>query len=278
MGRSSPSALTACRDALHRGFARACPGLTLDGKGYVDDALLNILEGVERLDFEADLRRGDGNELEGKFRAAHSSSALAVNTFAPFRRRLSDLSLPGGGGFTNLCFERKCPHGLLGRKPPNLDTLVESPEGIVGIESKCLEPLSRHVAKFAPAYTAEITDARCHTAWFAEMLRLIAEPRTYRWLDAAQLIKHAFGLAHTFTGRPTTLLYLFWEPSNPDTHAVFAQHQAEVSSFAARVEDRAVRFAAMSYPELWRSWRSATPPRWLSEHLDRLAARYDVAA
>jgi hypothetical protein len=275
--RSSSSALAACRVALHRGFARACPGVALDSKGYVSDAFLNLVEGVERPDFEADLRQGDGNELEGKFRAAHSSSALAVNTFAPFRRRLSDLTLPAGGGFTSLSFERKCPHGLLGRRPPNLDAVVESQDGVVGIESKCLEPLSRHVANFAPAYITEITDARCRTAWFAEMRRLMAEPEIYRWLDAAQLIKHALGLAHTFPGRPITLLYLFWEPSNPGAHAIFAEHRAEVSRFAARVEDRVVRFAAASYPELWRSWRSK-PPSWLSAHLDRLDARYAVAA
>jgi hypothetical protein len=278
MGRLSSSALAACRAALHRGFAVACPDVALDGNGYVSDAGLNLLEGVERADFEDDLRQGDGNELEGKFRAAHSSSALAVNTFAPFRRRLGDLTLPGGRAFTSLCFERKCPHGLLGRKPPNLDAVVECRDGIVAIESKCLEPLSPHVAKFAPAYKAEITDARSRTAWFAEMLRLMDEPGAYRWLDAAQLIKHALGLAHTFPGRPITLLYLFWEPSNPDAHAIFAAHREEASRFGARVRDGGVQFLAMSYPELWQSWRSGTPPQWLSVHLDRLAARYSVAA
>jgi hypothetical protein len=28
--------------------------------------------------------------------------------------------------------------------------------------------------------------------------QLMREPGTYRWLDAAQLVKHAFGIAHTF--------------------------------------------------------------------------------
>ena len=30
-----------------------------------------------------------GAELKGKFRAVHSSTALAVNVFGPFRRRLA---------------------------------------------------------------------------------------------------------------------------------------------------------------------------------------------
>lgn len=277
MSRSSANALDACRAALRHGFVQSAPQTVLNGNGYVSEAIQNLIDGVQLADFEADLRQGDGNELEGKFRAAHSSSALAVNTFGPFRSRLADLRLPGGSRFASLCFERKCPHGLRGRKPPNLDALAECPDGIVAIESKCLEPLSPHVAEFAPAYKAEITDTRRSTAWFREMLRLIEEPRAYRWLDAAQLIKHAFGLAHTFAGRPITLLYLFWEPSNPQAYATFSEHRTEVSRFAASVHESGIEFVAMSYPELWESWKRGTPPQWLLAHLDRLDTRYGVA-
>jgi hypothetical protein len=167
----------------------------LDEKGYVSEAGQNLIEGVRLVNFEADLRQGDGNEMEGKFRAAHSSSALAVNTFAPFKSDPAALRLPRGGGFASLRFERKCPHGLVGRRSPNLDVVVEGPSGVVAVESKCLESLTSHAAKFALAYDAEIRDGRRGTAWFQEMLRLVEEPRTYRWLDAAQLVKHAFGVA-----------------------------------------------------------------------------------
>src|SRR5207249_4740582 len=112
---------------------------------------------------------------------------------------------------------------LKGRQPPNLDVIAEGPNGVVAIESKCLEHLTTHVAFFSPAYDAEIRDGRRHTSWFQEMLRLVKEPRAYRWLDAAQLVKHAFGLAHTFTDQRATLLYLFWEPSNPEIFRVFAE-------------------------------------------------------
>ena len=79
--------LDGCRSALIQGFYRSAAKIALDEKGYVSEASQNLIEGVHIGDFEADLRQGDGNELEGKFRAAHSSSALAVNTFAPFRTR-----------------------------------------------------------------------------------------------------------------------------------------------------------------------------------------------
>jgi hypothetical protein len=215
--------LTACRSALIHGFVRSAPQAVLDEKGYVSEAGQNLIEGVRLVDFEADLRQGDGNEMEGKFRAAHSSSALAVNTFAPFKSDPAALRLPGGGGFASLSFERKCPHGLAGRRSPNLDIVAVGPSGVVAVESKCLEPLTPHVANFAPAYEAEIRDGRRASAWFREMLRLVEEPRAYRWLDAAQLVKHAFGVAYTFSDLPMTLLYIFWEPSNPEAHPIFCR-------------------------------------------------------
>lgn len=278
MAPSARTPLVACRSALIQGFVKSSPEAVLDEKGYVSEASQNLIEGVRLVDFEADLRQGDGNEMEGKFRAAHSSSALAVNTFAPFKSDPAALRLPAGGGFGSLSFERKCPHGLAGRRSPNLDVVAEGPTGVVAVESKCLEPLTPHVANFAPAYDAEIRDGRRETAWFQEMLRLVEEPRAYRWLDAAQLVKHAFGVAHTFADRRMTLLYLFWEPSNPEAYPIFAEHRAEVTRFAASIGGGGPEFVAMSYPELWSSWGACPQPEWLRTHVGRLKARYGVAA
>lgn len=274
----SPNRVTqsACRAALIRSFREANPRVALDERGYVSEVTLNLIEGVHLDDFEADLRQGDGNELESKFLAAHSSSALTVNAFAPFKAAPAALGIPGGAGFTNLQFERKCPHGLVGRRSPNLDLLADGPNGVVAVESKCLEHLAPHVAEFAPAYDAEIRDHRRQTAWFEEMYRLMGEPRRYRWLDAAQLVKHAFGIAHTFPDRPTTLFYLFWEPSNADSHSIFAEHRAEVTLFAASIAGGGPSFVAMSYPELWRAWGADNKPEWVAGHAGRLRARYGV--
>jgi hypothetical protein len=278
MTSSTRAPLNACRSALIRTLRESAPQVVLDKNGYVSEASQNLIEGVRLDDFEADLRQGDGNELEGKFRAAHSSSALAVNTFAPYKTNAAALRFPDCGGFTSLHFERKCPHGLVGRRSPNLDVLADGPNGIVAVESKCLENLSPHKAEFAPAYKAEIIDKRCGTKWFGEMLRLVEEPRKYRWLDAAQLVKHAFGLAYTFPDRPVTLLYVYWEPSNPEAYPFFAEHRAEVTRFAASIIGDGPEFVAMSYPELWKWWDTLSEPEWLSAHVGRLRTRYGVAA
>jgi hypothetical protein len=276
MTSPAPTPLIACRSALIQAFLMSVPHAVLDKNGYVSEAGQNLIEGVRLEDFEADLLQGDGNEMKGKFRAAHSSSALAVNTFAPFKADLDSLRLPGGSGFASLHFERKCPHGLVGRRSPNLDVLVDGPNGVVAIESKLLEPLGVHIAKFSSAYPAEITDERCRTAWFGAMKQLMRDPRTYRWLDAAQLVKHAFGIAHTFPNKPATLLYLFWEPSNPKQYRFFDEHRAEVAQFAASVFGGGPEFVAMSYPDLWRSWDAHSVPEWLQTHVGRLRARYGV--
>ncbi len=269
------SPLAACLSELIKRFRTLSPHVALTENGYVADAIQNLVEGISLEDFEADLQQGGGDELRGKFRAVRSSSALAVNTFAPFKAHREDLLLPGGETFEELKFERKCPNGV-SEFAPFLDLLVESQKGVVGVESKLLEPLSRHTAKFSPSYDKRIKDDRRQSGWFQEMQRLIEAPKAYQWLDAAQLVKHAFGIAHTFRGRPTTLLYLFWEPANPDAFPFFAEHRKEVAQFAAAIAGGGPTFVAMSYPELWRLWVAQTKAKWLTAHIGRLRARYEV--
>lgn len=262
--------------ALRNAFIRVRPDIRIGHNGYAADFRETLLSRVIPQDFEADLSAGDGNELQTKFRAIHSSSGLAVNCFAPFRRQIADLSLRSGDAFDGLQFERKCPTGLRGGRSPNLDVLLTSPNGIVGIESKLTEYLAKHSADFSPAYAEQIRDARREGGYFSEMLRLMDAPKSYRLLDAAQLIKHAFGLAHTFRDRPVTLLYLFWEPANPEASPIFAAHRAEIAEFAERVAGTTPRFVAMSYPELW-SKLEASGPDWVKAHIEELKARYLVS-
>jgi hypothetical protein len=270
--------LAACRAALAQGLLAAAPDATLDKNGYVADPAKNLIEGIRLEDMEADLRKGSDNELAGKFRAAHCSAALAVNCFAPFKAVPEALVMPGGGAFSTVQFERKCPHGLRRGTPPNLDVLAEGPDAVTGIESKCLEVLSRHIANFAPAYDAEIIDHRRQSAWFRVMQTLVETPTAYTWLDAAQLIKHAFGLTHTFPNHRVNLLYLFWEPSNAEAHPVYAAHRAEIARFAEAVAGATPHFMALSYPELWETWDARPDLAWLPPHTARLRARYYAPA
>ncbi|MCY3793510.1 MAG: hypothetical protein OXG51_03925, partial [Gammaproteobacteria bacterium] len=125
-------------------------GVALDCKGYVSSFADNLLPSVLPDDFKAELEGGRGDEMHGKFRAAHSSSALAVNCFGPFKRHLADLRLPGLTSVSCMVFEKPCPTGLRGT-PPHLDVFLEGAT-VLAIESKCTEHLSSKVARFSSTY------------------------------------------------------------------------------------------------------------------------------
>jgi hypothetical protein len=65
----------------------------------------NLLPGIDLATVEDALRGGDGDELRMKFCAVHSSCALAVNCFAPFKLQASRLL--GKDGASKVGFERK---------------------------------------------------------------------------------------------------------------------------------------------------------------------------
>lgn len=263
--------------ALGKALEVASPGIVLDAHGYSASFADNLVPSVNVDDFASDLAQGSGNELSGKFRAAHSSSALAVNCFGPFKRNLSDLRVLRRRefqSFTSLCFEKRCPTGLHGT-PPNLDVLMERPGRVVAIESKCTEYLSPHSARFSTSYRTGIRDARRRSTWFQEMLRLIDARHVYSCLDAAQLIKHALGLMYCYPERRATLLYLYWEPLNAVEHPVFEEHRREIAEFADRIAGPGLGFEATTYNDLWSSWGETAPP-WLRTHLLDLRARYAV--
>ena len=159
--------------------------------------------------------------------------------------------------------------------PPNLDVMIERPDHVVAIESKCTEYLRPHTARFSASYETKILDARRESSWFREMLRLKKEPKAYRWLDAAQLIKHALGLIYCYPDRPVTLLYLYWEPLNAVDHPLFKEHLAETAAFTEQIDGCDLTFEAMTYNDLWSSW-DETAPEWLGTHLVDLRARYAV--
>ena len=255
---------------MRDGLLRTSPGVSLDERSYVDDWRSNLLSGIDPASVEADLRNGKGSELDQKFRAAHSSAALAVNAFGPFRSVDVGIPIPGVGNVAIEQFERTFSTGITGRTPPHLDVAARGDRGVVAIESKCLEYLTRKAASFAPAYQS-LSRLR-DTPWFAEMERLRADPRCYEALDAAQLVKHAFGLLNS-AGEGATLVYLYWEPDDAEHHDLFLRHRQEIVLFEERTGGGDLRFIALSYPELWQSWREGAS-RSLAEHANRLHLRY----
>ncbi|MEA2278750.1 MAG: hypothetical protein QOC78_3710 [Solirubrobacteraceae bacterium] len=256
-------------------------GVAVAPDGYVErfeDVLLAGFSAQTKAAVRAQLSGKGGSELVArgsgapKFQAAHSSACLAANVFAPFlvERDGVPLGEQTFSGETRL--EVECASGLRGT-PPTLDCLVRG-AAVLAVESKCTEAFTAHQADFRPAYRQAM--ASVHPSWRSEYERLLEDPRRYRYLDAAQLLKHYLGLRRLFADQPVTLAYLYWEPANASEVAPCAVHRAEVAEFARRVADPRLTFVAMPYRELWDDWAQADCPAWLRNHVAALRRRYDV--
>ena len=264
----APATADRAKQAIQRRYFEG-PLEMLDARGYVPCAELNLLPGVRLEDIQGDFAQGSGNELAGKFRATHSSSALAANTFGPWRKNPQTLSLLGKTGFTSLQFERQCPTGL-GGIPPNLDLVVEDPDVVIGVESKFLEFLALKQPTFTASYKPENLP-RMEPCWAKLMAALKAGPAQY--LDGAQLVRHYLGLRNQpeFKGKKIILLNIFWEPENWADFPEYRRHRAELAAFQEAVQDSEVTFVWMSYPELWQSWKALG---LFPDHLREIRKRY----
>lgn len=235
-----------------------------------------LVSGLDLRAFRADLERGQGGELvpvngkPPKFHAAHSSSALAVNTFGIFRRSAKGLELVGEQAFSSLEFEYPCPTGA-GRGVANLDVLVRSRNCVVGVESKLCEFLRPKHAQFSPKYDYVVQSLadRSWTAFFQDLKR---KPNAFLHVDAAQLVKHYLGLRNTFRKQKTALIYLFWEPTNATRYDAYRVHAAEAAAVSERLAGSSTPVVSMRYSEIWASMAPSHP-----HHVAHLQRRYSFA-
>jgi hypothetical protein len=253
------------------------PGVQLDSAGRVRQVSDNLLAGVDLSSIRASLEAGAGHELEGKILSPHSSTALVVNAFAPWLSRAADLSLGGRRGFDSLMFE--APVEVFPRTlatPAHLDLLARGQSGIVAVESKLLEILSHPEPEFTPAYD-RFAKGRESSPWSRWIVELRRDPNRFKWLDAAQLVKHALALRRECAGQEVVLVYMFWEPRNAMAFENFREHRAEAEEFRQSViSDDLVHFEVERHISLWAEWRSTKESQWPSEHALRLLKRYDI--
>ena len=243
----------------------------------------NLIPGVEKNDFWTDLGAGAGNELvdgrrdPAKFCAAFSSSALAVNAFGPFRHRPNHLELLGHSGFADTQFEKPLPTGLRGTDP-HLDFFAVDAAAIVCVESKFLEILWPKEAKFADSYAAVI-ESLAESGWTGVYKELKRGPRLFKYLDAAQLVKHYLGMRNTLGSvkAEQALLYVYWAPTNASDIEEYRRHREEVAQFTYAVRNSQIQFVARSYRELWDEWKEASNWTGMEAHLSNLEQRYSFS-
>lgn len=243
----------------------------------------DFLPGVSAAHVLARLAKAGGDELDsGKFANPESSAALACNTFGWFVERPGDLPpLPGmkphaTASLVDVEYSARFP--WRGGRHPWLDAVVETGDQLIGIESKRFEPYrDRKMPDFSAAYSRPV--------WGQEMKpyeamrdALASGQQTFDFLDAAQLVKHAFGLVTDGRrkGKAPVLVYLFAEPvslkNSPIPAASFARHREEIARFAAAVREAEVSFQSISYREWLETWPTSPSP--VGDHARAIIERF----
>jgi hypothetical protein len=233
-------------------------GLKPDARGYLTDVASNLLRPIDSKTRSA-FENGSGSELRdtptrpAKMKALHSSSALAVNVFDSWVSRdksALQTALQLDRDILSVSFEAQFPTGLTGN-PPNLDVTLELADGfVIGIESKFSEWLTPKPVSKEPF----------KSKYFPQGIRLweekglpvcqeLAEQMNsgatrFRYLDAAQLLKHALGMA-TQLGDKFSLYYMYLELPGKESNI----HIEEVSQFASCLGAE-LGFKAITYQQL----------------------------
>jgi hypothetical protein len=210
-----------------------------------------------------------------RLRQPQSAAALAVNSFMPWQRAPEQLTLDRWRGFDAIQLVVRCPTGLRGT-PPHLDVLALRDNAAVAVTVRCTEYLSRRRSPVAPSYDRLLAATPGLDPWLRQLTQLRIAPDEHQHIDLGALVKHALALGRTFPDRPTSLLYLYWEPLDAASFAEFGVHRRELADLSEAVQGARVRFASRSINALWRDWEAQGSPPWLRRHVARLRARYGV--
>lgn len=219
-----------------------------------------FLPGVSKERLRAIYDGAAGNEIaSGKFASPQSSAALAANGFAWFLDRPGDCPLfptiaDLSGPVREVAIERELRFPWSGGRHPWLDAVLWTDTHVIGVESKRYEPFrGTKPAELSAAYDRDVWGEGME-GWCTMRDLLRKEPKRYRHLDAAQLVKHSLGLAteQQRSGLAPVLVYLYAEPQDAcrNTDAAFLTHRREIEDFNAIVAGNRVRFVACS----WRGW------------------------
>jgi hypothetical protein len=253
-------------------------GVAVDGRGFVRVTSQNLRAPLDASAL-AEIERGSELTPSGlrpaRMWSLCSSAALVANVFAYWRDRpnrplLDALGIDADGA--SLAFEEPLQTGLEG-DPPTSDVALRLPSGrLVAIESKFSEwlvrrPRSKAVfkAKYFPDGDGVWTRARLRRCQgLANDIR--AGRERFRFLHAAQLLKHALGLAVNGE-RDAELLYLYYDWPCREAGA----HGGELARFAERVHGE-LPFRALTYQAVFR--RLCAAPGIEAGYLEYLRRRY----
>lgn len=210
---------------------------------------------------ERSFRAGDGGELGGypaKMQAVHSSSALAVNVFQYWDSRHMVEVIAHACGLCNrttdvsesISFEVKFAIDERFPFSPNIDVVINNAEGfsyqVYAIESKFSEAYGGYEhSGLKEKYLA--LDIWGDTPHLHELAKSISpNDSSFKYLHAAQLVKHILGLHRAYGKTHFRLLYLWYDALGSDG----AVHRDEIARFMETVKADDIAMHEISYQEL----------------------------
>ena len=242
-----------------------------------------LLPGVSQTYVLERLRKAGGNEIgSGKFLSEDSSAALAVNCFGWFANRAQLLpsfpKLKAAFPATDVDIEFQARFPWAGGRHPWLDAVAITKSHLIGVESKRFEP-------FRDTKTVRFSKAFARDKWGREMMHyqqlrvdLMSRAQRFRFLDATQLVKHAFGLRTQAAriGKLPVLVYLYAEPRFLKRHPIPAssliEHRDEIARFSGIVKGDEVKFHSVSYLDWISTW--SVRDRAVGRHGEALVAAF----
>ena len=255
--------------ALAQALREDCRAEPLQADGRIRRVSDLLIDGVEQDRLPDALDRA-------RLRQPQSAAALAINSFLPWQTVPEQLALDRWTGFDAIQLVVRCPTGLRGT-PPHLDVLALRDNAAVAVTVRCTEYLSRRRSPVAASYDRLLAATPGLDPWLRQLAQLRAAPDERQHIDLGALVKHALALGRTFPDRPTSLLYLYWEPLDAARFAEFGVHRRELGELSEAVREARVGFASRSINSLWRDWDAQATPSWLRRHVARLRARYGVS-
>ena len=133
---------------------------------------------------------------------------------------------------------------------PHLDIeLYEAGALPIAIESKFCEPYYAGTKTLKKAYIAEdVADNICGgLSKCRELAERLTDENPFRYLDAAQLLKHVVGLRNEYGESNFVLMYLWYEVPGEEAE----RHREEMKDFWELVTPE-VDFRALTYQELFK--------------------------
>jgi len=223
----------------------------------VDQNLFEPLADKVRQSFN----KADGHEIKTKMRAVHSSSALSVNIFQYWRKNNQAHVIAAACGFCEkgsevskeIIFEdKKYKIDNHFQYPPNIDVVFENSDSSenerFAVECKFSEPYSPWGHRgLDNKYTSLgfLWEDIPHLYKLSDEF-LCPVDKKFKYLYAAQLIKHVLGLKKKLGINGFRLLYLYYDGLGEEG----ATHRREIEVLSEAMIADGVKFHSMTYQEL----------------------------